>query len=92
MKARHSRAYPDLDVRDKVKIRRKKGIAEKQQTSRWTKTTHTITKIETKLGQQYYSASDFNKSLLRHEMLKYSLRLKGFKEIIPIYISDNGIE
>ena len=40
MKARHSRTYPDLDVGDKVKIRRKKGIAEKQQTSHWTKTTH----------------------------------------------------
>ena len=70
MKARHSRTYPDLDVGDKVKIRRKKGITEKQQTSHWTKTTHTITKIETKLGQKYYSVSDFNKSLLRHEMLK----------------------
>ena len=65
-----TRVYPDLDVGDKVKIMRKKGISEKERTSHWTKTTHTITKVEEKLGQKYYSVSDFNKLLLRHEMLK----------------------
>ena len=70
MNARKTRLYPDLDVGDKVKIMRKKAISEKERTSHWTKTTHTITKIETKLGQKYYHVSDFPKLLLRHEMLK----------------------
>ena len=70
MNARKTRVYPDLDVGDKVKITRKKAISEKERTSHWLRTVHTITKIETKLGQKCYSVSDFNKSLLRHEILK----------------------
>ena len=70
MKAKHSRIYPNIEVGDKVKIRRKKGIAEKQQTSHWLKSAHTVERIEEKLGQKYYHVSDFPKPLLRHEMLK----------------------
>ena len=70
MNARKTRVYPDLDVGDKVKIMRKKAISEKERTSHWLRTVHTITKIETKLGQKYYHVSDFPKPLLRHEMLK----------------------
>ena len=70
MNARKTRVYPDLDVGDKVKIMRKKAISEKERTSHYLKTIHTVTKTETKLGQKYYSVSDFPKPLLRHEMLK----------------------
>ena len=70
MKASHNRKYPELNVSDKVKIARKKGISEKQQTSHWLKSIHTVERIETKLGQKYYYVSDFQRPLLRHEMLK----------------------
>ena len=70
MNARKTRLYPDLDVGDKVKKMRKKAISEKERTSHYLKTIHTITKIEAKLGQKYYHVSDFPKPLLRHEMLK----------------------
>ena len=70
MNARKPRVYPDLDIGDKVKIMRKKGISEKERTRHWLKSVHTVETIETKLGQTYHSASDYPKPLLRHEMLK----------------------
>ena len=70
MNARKNRLYPELDIGDKVKIMRKKGISEKERTSHWLKAVHTVEKIDTKLGQTYYSVSDYPTLLLRHETLK----------------------
>ena len=70
MNARKTRVYPDLDIGDKVKIMRKKGISEKERTSHWLQSVHTVERIDEKLGQKYYSVSDYPKLLLRHEMLK----------------------
>ena len=69
-KAVKKRVYPDLDVNDKVKLERKKGITEKQQTSHWLKEIFTITKIEKKMGQTYYHLEGRNQPYLRHELLK----------------------
>ena len=68
--ARKSRVYPDLDFGDKVKIMRKKGISEKERTSHWLKSVHTVEKIKTNFGQTYCSVSAYPKLLLRHDMLK----------------------
>ena len=69
-KAVKKRVYPDLEVNDKVKLARKKGITEKQQTSHWLKEIFTITKIEKKMGQTYYHLEGRNQPYLRHELLK----------------------
>ena len=47
-KAVKKRTYPDVDEGDRVKLARKKGITEKQQTSHWLKEIFTVKKIEKK--------------------------------------------
>ena len=37
LQAKRNRTYPDIEVRDNVKIMRKKGISEKERTSHWVK-------------------------------------------------------
>ena len=68
--AKRSRIYPELNISDSVKIMRKKGISEKQHTSHWSKTIHKVTKIDKKLGQNYYHLDNEDRSYLRHELLK----------------------
>ena len=70
LQSKHNRKYPSLEVGDEVKIMRKKGITEKQNTSHWLKEIYTIKRIENKLGQKYYYVNDRPNPLLRHELLK----------------------
>lgn len=70
MKAKKQRLYPDLKVGDKVKIRRKKAITEKERTSHFLKGEYTVEAIDEKLNQTYYTLEGFNRPLLRHELLK----------------------
>ena len=69
-KAVRKRMYPDIEVNDKVKLARKKGITEKQQTSHWLKEIFIVKKIEKKMGQNYYYLEGKDKGYLRHELLK----------------------
>ena len=64
------RVYPDIEVNNKVKLARKKGITEKQQSSHWLKEVFTVSKIEKKFGQNYHHLEGRNQPYLRHELLK----------------------
>lgn len=82
------RKYPELDVDDKVRIMRKKGISEKERTSHWLKGEYAVEKISKKLGQTYYESKNYPRELMRFELLnikKISFRRKRFKEILRIY-------
>ena len=70
LQAKRSRTYPDLEKGDKVKVMRKKGISEKENTSHWLKALQEVTRIDDKLGQTYYFLDDGNRGYLRHELLK----------------------
>ena len=70
IKARNSRLYPEIKVGDSVKIKRKKAITEKANTSHWLKETFKVVRIEKKLGQEYYFVEGRDRGLLRHELLK----------------------
>ena len=69
-KAKKERLYPDLMVGDKVKIRRKKAITEKERTSHFLQGEYTVEAIDTKLNQKYYTLEGYNRPLLRNELLK----------------------
>ena len=69
-KAKKEKIYPELNVGDKVKIKRKKLITEKERTSHWLKGEYTVESISEKLGQKYYKLTDYPRPLLRHELLK----------------------
>ena len=71
--AKRTRLYPELDVGDRVKVMRKKGITEKENTSHWLKTIQKITRIQSKLGQKYYYLDGESRGYLRHELLKVSI-------------------
>ena len=68
--AKKTRIYPELDINDRVKVMRKKGITEKENTSHWLKAIQKITRIQSKLGQKYYYLDGENRGYLRHELLK----------------------
>ena len=68
--AKKTRTYPELDVNDRVKVMRKKGITEKENTSNRLKAMQKITRIQAKLGQTYYYLHGENRGYLRHELLK----------------------
>ena len=51
MKAKRDRIYPQLSVGDKVKIKRKKAITEKERTSHFLKGEYTVEEITKSLGQ-----------------------------------------
>lgn len=69
-KAVKKRVYPDIEVNDKVKLARKKGITEKHQTSHWLKEVFTVSKIERKMGQNYNYLEGRDRGYMRHELLK----------------------
>ena len=69
-KAKKERLYPDLMVGDKVTIRRKKAITEKERTSHFLQGEYTVEAIDTKLNQKYYTLEGYNRPLLRNELLK----------------------
>lgn len=70
MKAKKEKLYPELHIGDKVKIVRKKAITEKERTSHFLKGEYTVEEINQKLGQKYYKLTDYNRPLMRHELLK----------------------
>ena len=70
MNAKKQRLYPELNVGDKVKIRRKKAITEKERTSHFLKGEYTVEAIETKLNQKYYTLEGYNRPLMRNELVK----------------------
>ena len=70
LQAKKSRVYPEVDVGDRVKIMRKKGISEKERTSHWVRTPQTVKRIDKKFGQNYYFLDDDKRGYLRHELLK----------------------
>ena len=84
MNAKRNRLYPDVDTADKVKIYRKKGVGEKERTSKWSANTYTVEKIEKKLNQNYYYVNGQTRPYLRHEFFEdlIILRTKFLKKNI----------
>ena len=83
LNAKRSRTYPEIDEGDNVKIMRKKGTSEKEHTSHWNRTIHKVTKIEKKLGQNYYFLDNDSRSFLRHELLKaLNLQYLSFRILV----------
>ena len=64
------RRYPTIDVDDKVKLYKKKGRFDKENTSVWLPQTHTIALITESMGQKFYHITGHKKPFLRHEILK----------------------
>ena len=65
-----TRKYPPVRVGDEVKIYRKKGISEKERTSNWSSVKYKVSRVEKKLGQDYYSVEGMKRPYLRSEILK----------------------
>ena len=65
-----TRKYPPVRVGDEVNISRKKGISEKERTSNWSSVKYKVSRVEKKLGQDYYSVAGMNRPYLRSEILK----------------------
>ena len=91
IQAKRRRTYPELEVRDKVKISRKQLIPEKERTSHFQKGNFTVNNISTKLGQKHYDLEGFGRPLMRHELLKVcsSISLSTFVLSEPYHLSDN---
>ena len=70
MKGKTNRIYPELGVRDVVKIFKQRKPNEKERVGNWSQNIHTIEGIENKLGQDYYSVEGNNRQYLRFELLK----------------------
>ena len=70
IKAKRNRMYPELNVGDRVKIVRKKAITEKERTSNFLKGEYIVEEFFEKLNPKYYRLGDFNRPLMRHELLK----------------------
>ena len=70
VKATKERIYPSLEVGDKVKIKRKKAITEKERTSHCFSGEYVVEEIFEKLNQKYYKLIGYNRPLMRHELLK----------------------
>ena len=69
-KGNHFDVKMKLEMRDEVKIYRKKGISEKERTSNWSSDKYKVSRVEKKLGQDYYSVEGMNRPYLRSEILK----------------------
>ena len=70
LQAIKTRRYPEISTGDKVKIYRKKAIAEKERSSNWGKETYTAERIEKKLRQSYFYLEGLTRGYLRNEILK----------------------
>ena len=70
MRAKKDRIYPQLSVGDKVKIKRKKAITEKERTSHFLKGEYTVEEITKSLGQIYFKLEGYTRPLQRSELLK----------------------
>ena len=69
-KAKKDRLYPELNVGDKVKIKRKKAITEKERTSHFLQGEYVVEEIFEKLNQKYYRMTDYPRPLMRNELVK----------------------
>lgn len=69
LQRKNSRLYPDLKIGDKVKIYKKKEKFDKERVSLWMPEVHIITNITESHGQKFYTVNDFQKPLMRHELL-----------------------
>ena len=67
-----TRKYPNILIGDKVKLYRKKIIAEKEDKSYWLPTLYTVDKISVSFEQKYYHLEGYKRPLLRHDILKVS--------------------
>ena len=63
------RKYPEINVGDTVRIYKKKNKFDKERVPTWSKTIHTVEKIEEEHNQHFYYITDFPKPLLRNEIL-----------------------
>ena len=70
MKAKKNQIYPEIKVGDKVKIKRKKAITEKEKTSHFLKGEYVVEEITKKLGQTYFKMTDYNRPLMRSDIVK----------------------
>ena len=69
-KARKDKIYPEVEIGDKVKIKRKKLITEKERTSNFLKGEYTVESITKRMGQKYYKMIGFNRPLIRSDFVK----------------------
>jgi hypothetical protein len=69
-KARKDMIYPEVSVGDKVKIKRKKAITEKERTSHFLKGEYTVEAITKSLGQTYFKMTDYPRKLMRADIVK----------------------
>ena len=67
--SKQNRRYPNLEKGDKVKVLRKKEIAEKERTSVWSDNAYEVEEIFESKGQTFYKVSN-GKDHTRHELLK----------------------
>ena len=72
LKAITNRRYPEIRIGDKVQIRRKKTPGEKERFAPWGEIYHTVTDINTILGQKRYTVDQDTRgrSYTRGEVLK----------------------
>ena len=66
LQAKSNRKYPVVEVPDKVKLMRKKTVAEKERTSHDLKERF---ELEKRLVQNYYYLENRRQPVLRHEIL-----------------------
>ena len=71
MKRHDTRKYPEIKVGDKVKLFFKKPLqARKEHLSNWGEEVYEVTSISESFNQKYYHLKDFDRAVLRHDMLK----------------------
>ena len=63
------RKYPDINVGDTVRIYKKKDKFDKERKPVWSKTTHTVEKIEEEHNQHFYYITGLPRPFLRNEIL-----------------------
>ena len=64
------RKYPEISRHDEVKVYKKKNKFDKEFKSFWLPDVYKVSKTTSSFGQKYEHINEFNKPLLRHELLK----------------------
>ena len=70
MHATRKRLYPDINVGDNVRIFKKKNKFDKERIPTWSKTTHSVNRIENVHNQNFYHIDGMSRPLMRNEILK----------------------
>ena len=68
--AKRERSYPELERGDKVRIKQKKKVMDKETTLKWSKEVYTITLVTHDRGGTHYALDGVSGYLMRHELLK----------------------